>query len=152
MTNTVAKHLEAINAGTITKTNVIGLRKIFNHVARLDYGLSGNRSNATIADADKLFSAIYKHKPRVAGELHDSGLALLNNKRYAKQLAQVSHLLPLVSGFRLVDFEYFDRLHCVPIFEARDNESLYSGHDAALFQFRNIPWQSGGNGPEIVTE
>lgn len=35
------------------------------------------------------------------------------------------------------------RVHCVPVYQ------LY-GAGMQSFTFRNIPWQSGGNGPEIM--
>ena len=136
-------HLAAINAGEVTKTNVIGLRKALNHVARLRAGWSGNRSSATAADADAILASLAAKQPRVIGELHDSGVRVLTNKRYAKRwTANHAAVIAGLQGFRLVDFYEINRAHVTPVY-------LATGA-AGSFQFVNIPWQSGGDGPLVI--
>lgn len=143
MTPTTKKHLTAIESGSVTKSNVIGLRKAFNHRARLAQGLSGNRCNVTRAEADSLSRALETNAPRVAGELDESGRKLLLSRRHAKRLAPVADILADLAGFRLVGFYWTDSLHCTPIYRAESN-------DGRSFDFINQSWQSGGNGPEII--
>ncbi|WLJ71172.1 hypothetical protein [Sphingomonas phage Carli] len=137
-------HLEAIKSGTVTKTNVIGIRKAINHVERITRGYSGNRSNATVADVTAIERALADCEPVVSGELHDSGLKLLRSKRYAKRLEPVADIVANLESFRLVAYDRIgdSGLHSVPVYRATG-----AGRS---FLFRNVAWQSGGNGPEIV--
>jgi hypothetical protein len=146
MDSTAQKHLSAITAGEVTKSNVIGIRKAMNHVARLRAGWSGNRSNATALDVSRMVEALRMVEPRVVdGALCASGLKLLQSPRYAKRLAPVADIIAALDTFRLVRFDPIgDGLHVIPIYRA-------TATDGRSFLFRNIPWQSGGNGPEIVT-
>lgn len=155
MDKTAARHLAAIEAGKVTKSNVIGIRKILNHVARLRNGYSGNRSNAAPADADALCAAIWRKRPRVAGELHDSGLKVLQSPRYKKRLASVADIIADLSHFELVAFPHYDSgyFYTAPIYRA-------VARDGRGFNFRNLPWQavaySSGDdltsGPVILPE
>lgn len=140
-------HLESIRAGEVSKTTVIGLRKAINAQARRDRGLSVSMT-APALQGDELAEIereLADREPLVTGELHESGLRLLQGKRYAKQVDSVADLVPAIEAFRLVRFDRFGSgdLHCVPVYRA----CAPGGN----FLFRNIPWQSGGNGPEIIS-
>lgn len=143
MDKTAQKHLDAITSGNVTSTNVIGVRKILNHVARIERGWPGNRCNASPADADAILAAIHHHAPIVRGDLHASGVRLVTNKRYARQLTNVADKIAALQGFRLVDYIAPGKgYHCYPVYQAWGN--------AGSFTFYCVPWQSGGNGPEIL--
>lgn len=141
---TAQKHLAAIHAGTITKTNMIGIRKALNHVDRLRNGYSGNRSSVTPAEADALETALHACRPLVTGELHASGLALLRSPRYAKRLANYRDVIDAPDlRFQLMRFDRVGEFEkAVPVYRAATLKGS--------FEFFNIPWQSGGDGPEIV--
>lgn len=142
------RHLVAINAGTVTRSNVIGLRKALNANARRERGLSASRTcpTTTAEELEIIQAAIAARKPSVAGDLHETGLKALRNPRYAKRLGDVSR----VSEFRLAGFEWIDDLHAVALFEAHGKD--HRGFTTHLFTFRNVAWQSGGNGPEITED
>lgn len=141
------KHLDAIRAGKITRSNIIGMRKAFNAYERKDrgYSVSVTASQMTFDEYDQATQAIGFHKPRVIGELHEGGLKVLRSKRYAKRLAPVADIIAGRLHFRLIGFEWLDNTHCVPVYQAIDGASGRS------FKFRNVPWQSGGQGPEILS-
>ena len=113
MNKTAKKHLDAIDSGMITKTNVIGIRKLLNSLWRQErrYSTSCTSPKASFADADEIVAVIHKMKPIVTG-----------------------------------DFQEFKTgsspLH-YPIYRA-----IALNGDS--FDFYNIPWQSGGNGPELL--
>ncbi len=146
MDKTAQRHMDAIQSGEITRTNIIGIRKILNHVALVQRGWPGNRSNASPDDADALLGALYQHKPRVTGPWADSGLATLRSPRYRNRFdARQSAVFSAMNApqtFRLIDFEDIGRGHHVAVYQVSSR--------AGCFAFHNIPWQSGGNGPEIV--
>lgn len=144
--STMQKHLAAISSGKVEKTNIIGLRKAFNHVARTTNGWSGNRSNATHADVYDAVMAINECHPTVVGELHDTGLKVLRSPHYAKRWTAEQRAVIEAKHVRF-DLVRFDRLghhgeYAVPVYCVIALEGV--------FNFRNIPWQSGGNGPEVV--
>lgn len=155
-----ARHLAAIEAGTITRTNVIGIRKLLNGAARRAAGWSVGATTplGTLEQADAILAALDKYRPRVAGELHEGGLKVLRNRRYAKRLEPFAASIAALDHFRLVGFEDISRrgdgLYNVPVYAAWSTippkgDALDGGtHEA--FRFRNVPWQSGGDGPEIV--
>lgn len=143
------RHLDAIRAGEVTKTNVIGLRKAVNHVARLERGWSGNRSAATGGEVREALDALAKLEPRVAGELVDSGKKLLQSPRYRKRLSAVADIVASLDGFRLVRFDWIDATHVIPVYRATSPRGS--------FLFRNIPWQTAyyqgaESGPVLVGE
>lgn len=145
LTETYKRHLTAIGADAVTKTNIIGLRKVFNHQARIDNGLSGNRCNVTSKEAEALESALAEHQPRVVGELHDSGIKLLQSRRYRNRFNEyVTSIINQIDCFRLIGFEFIDNYHTVPVYRV-------IGKDGRKFKFRNVPWQSGGDGPEVLS-
>lgn len=135
--DTAKRHMRSICSDNVTRSTVIGLRKGFNHVARLEQRLSGNRSSVTREDAAQWREAIGVHMPRVTGELDESGRKLLRSKRYAKRLAPVAGIIADLACFRLVGFEAYDSsgLHFAPIFRAYDSRGRH-------FTFRNLPWQA----------
>jgi hypothetical protein len=142
----IARHMAAVTAGTVTKTNVIGMRKAINDMER------GGWPSDMIDAQFELEEAIAQRRPVVAGELHESGLKVLRNPRYAKRWTQEQRdIIEAATAFRLVRF---DRLgdrgrYSVPVFR------VVSPH--GWFTFRNIPWQTayyGGldDGPRVVPE
>ncbi len=148
--NTFQRHLDAIAGGTVTKSNVIGIRKAINHVERLRAGWSGNRSNVTPEQCDTLETALERRQPLVIGALHESGLALLRSKRYAKRLANYADVIANLKAFHLVRFDRIGNggRYAVPVYRATAGGENY-------FYFRNIPWQSAWtsgeeSGPVIV--
>ena len=142
MQTTMQKHLAAIQAGEVTKTNVIGIRKALNHVDRMSRGRPGNCSSATPAETDAVMSAIWETQPRVTGDLHESGLEVLRSPRYRKRLASVQPVIDALESFHLVDYDEVAGGYYVPVYEARS--------PGGSFTFRNVPWQSGGDGPEVL--
>lgn len=143
--STFAKHLDAIRSGAVDRSNVIGIRKALNMAARRSLGLSGSRTapKATDEELELLVDLLAEHRPRVVGELHDSGIKQLTDKRYRRQLQSVADVVDNLAGFRLVGFEYLGRdgLYTTPVYRAE-------GANGGSFAFINVPWQSGGNGPE----
>lgn len=147
MIKSAENHLAAIKSGKIERGNIIGLRKLINAGERDARGWSIGRTSAVVglADLDKIESAISEHHPTAVGELHAGGLAVLRNQKYKGRWNDLQRRV--IDGASRFDLLRFDRIgsngvHCVPVFRVinRDGES---------FVYRNIPWQSGGNGPEI---
>lgn len=142
------RHLDAIASGQVTASNIIGIRKAANHVARLRQGWSGYRSNATPAEVTAAFQALAKGEPLVRGESHAAGVRVLNNRRYANRwTAQERRVIETLHGFRLAGFECLDDSHHVPVFRALG--------ETGSFLFRNVPWQSADalgveSGPVVV--
>lgn len=141
-------HLEALRAGKITRRNVIGLRKALNADARRmnGWGVSQTAPKATPDQIETALEIITgKHSPIIIGELHESGVAQLQARRYRKQLEHVADIVADVARFRLVDFEMRGRYgdYAVPVYRA---ETI----DGRAFDFVNVPWQSGGRGPEVI--
>ncbi len=140
-------HLAAIQAGNVTKTNIIGIRKALNAMDRRSRGYSTGPTcpQLTFEECDEILGALYRHKPKVTGELHDSGIKVLRNRRYAKRLAPYAEIIASDDlAFKLIDFEDVARGYYVPIYEAASAKGS--------FAFRNVAWQSGGDGPEIVAD
>jgi hypothetical protein len=144
----IARHLAAVNAGTVEKTNIIGIRKAINELER-------NARNPP-EESDALFElecAIKEHRPRVTGALHDSGLKVLRNPRYAKRWNErEAGIISRLHHFELIRF---DRVGP----RGRYGQPVYRAVDVVgqSFAFRNIPWQTayyGGldDGPRIVPE
>lgn len=143
---TFQKHLAAVKSGEISKSNVVGIRKALNAGLRADDGLSNSCTSPEWSDQERyeIDLALREFRPRVVGELHDSGLKLLHSRRYAKRLAWQASRIVRIDHFRLCWFSAIDCLHVAPVYEA----CALSG--SPMFRFRNIAWQSGGDGPEII--
>lgn len=138
MSPTFKKHLAAIEAGEVTKTNVIGIRKAINHVERLRAGWSGNRSNVAPHEADALEVALAQREPRVLGELHDSGLKLLRSPRWRKRWNErQAGIIERLDHFSLVRFDRIGAsgIQAIPVYRA-------VATTGQSFLFRNIPWQT----------
>jgi hypothetical protein len=147
MKKTAQKHLNAIRSGFVDRSNVIGLRKLINASERKAAGYSVSVTACAVDwhDLDLIEDALADCKPIVTGALHDSGLALLRSPRYAKRLHYQQGFIARIHAFRLVRFDRIDAYNrvTVPVYRCEDATGSH------LFTFRNIPWQSGGNGPEI---
>lgn len=160
--NTYEKHMAAIESGEVSKTNVIGIRKAINHAERLRAGLSGNRSSVTVGEAMALRRALVDNRPKVTGELHETGLAVLRNRRYAKRWkAWQQQAIDAADHFRLVGFDLIGRrgAHAVPVYALWSKvppkgDAMDDGTYEA-FHFRNVPWQTAQyegeeSGPVVV--
>lgn len=139
-------HLKDIVAGTITKTNIIGLRKAFNAYSRNARGYGNGRTSPTLTfdERQELEAAIAEHRPIAGPDLEESGKILLKGARYAKRWTpEQQAIVSTLSHFRLERFENYTETDHVPVYRA-------IAKDGRSFLFRNIPWQSGGNGPEVL--
>lgn len=143
----IARHRAAITAGTVTKTNVIGIRKAINNMERGDWP-------SDMIDAQfELERAIVERQPTVAGELHETGLAVLRNPRYAKRWNEREQgIIDRLDHFKLLRFDRVGNRgrYSVPVFKAVD----VTGQS---FAFRNIPWQTAyyaglDDGPRVVPD
>jgi hypothetical protein len=139
-------HLAAIKSGTVNKSNVIGLRMAINANARRYRRLSAGRTAPKLSDYDLavLEEAVTDIEPRVDSTLHDSGLKLLRDPRYKRRLTHVADIVGAIESFRLVGFMRYGEwdLSCTPAYKACA--------PCGSFTFINIPWQSGGDGPEVL--
>jgi hypothetical protein len=148
MNRTYKKHMAAISNGIVDRENIIGIRKGINAMERRANGWSTSCTAPkwTFDEWDSLEDAIAQHRPRVVGVLHLSGLAILNSPRYAKRLQCQQSFIARIDHFRLCEFARIGARgdHCVPVYEACDSS------DSVMFRFQVVPWQSGGDGPEIV--
>lgn len=148
MNKTIKRHADAIQSGTVDRSNVIGLRKAFNAYERQSMRLSTSRTAPTMTDADResIEQLLADIRPVVAGQLSDSGFALLRNPRYRKQLASVADIIADLQTIKLVGFYCHDSrmLNYVPVYRACDSKGK-------SFPFYCVPWQSGGNGPQVAS-
>jgi hypothetical protein len=146
MNATAKKHMRAICSDSVEKTNIIGLRKIINAQWRKDHGYSVSRvaPKVTRQEVADLIREMEHHQPKVTGELHASGLKLLQDRRYRHRLEGVRDIIANLDCFRLIGFieagEYGG--HHVPVYRA-------IAKDGRKFTFYNVPWQSGGDGPQL---
>lgn len=147
MSKTIQRHIAAIRSGAVERTNVIGIRKALNADARAALGHHNGPTSPQLRDGelDDLMFELDRTRPRVIGDLHDSGLKLLRDRRYAKRLEAYRDIIEWPSHFELWGWQSFGRsgTHHIPIYRL-------VGQNGGSFKFMNIPWQSGGNGPEIV--
>lgn len=146
-TKTTQRHFDAIRAGEVTGANVRGMKMAINAYERQirGYGTGMTAPQLSGDDMNELEHLIRFHRPRVVGKLHDTGKALLQSRRYARRLESVAHIVADLDHFKLMGFEYLDETHVVPVYRAYDS-------DGNSFPFRNVPWQSGGDGPELLPQ
>jgi hypothetical protein len=139
------KHLAAIRSGNVTKTNVIGLRKALNADARrlAGYSVSSVAPKLKGAELAAIIAELEAKEPLVRGSLHESGVRIVTGPRYAKRFDSVRHVVDSLHGFRLVRFDDVAEVGAVPVYRAIGS--------AGSFLFRVIAWQSGGDGPELVS-
>ena len=151
---TFEKHLAVVKSGNVTKSNVIGIRKAFNEFSMRSYSRSTTAPQWTLEQVNAMEHALERYKPRVTGELHETGLTLLRSKRYAKRLAPVANIIAEICYFELIRFDPInpDARTCkwVPVYGA-------VSRGGRSFAFRNIPWQSAfyyglESGPTIEPE
>lgn len=69
---TFSKHLAAVQSGTVTKSNVIGIRKAMNAYERKAsrYSISRTCPEWTGSQVTEIERALDLHRPLVTGELH----------------------------------------------------------------------------------
>jgi hypothetical protein len=141
----IARHKAAVQSGRIEKTNIIGIRKAINAIER------GGETAAMIDAVFDLECAIAEHRPAVVGSLHDSGLKVLRNPRYAKRWTPAElQIIACADHFELIRFDRVGRRYSVPVYRV-------VSHDGQSFAFRNIPWQTAyfdglDDGPRVVPE
>lgn len=76
------------------------------------------------------------YKPLVCGDLHESGLRVLQSRRYAKRWTDEQRaIIADAAAFRLVRFDWLDSLHCNPVYQVETA-------DGRAFCFRVVPWQT----------
>lgn len=145
-------HLAAIESGTVTKTNVIGLRKAIKADDRRSRGYGTSATSPKLAgdELESILERLAALEPRVTGELVDSGRKLLQDRRYRKRLERVGDIVANLDGFRLVRFDWIGRDSVAPIYRAESS-------DGESFLFYSIPWQTAHyegleGGPHIVEE
>lgn len=146
----IARHLAAVTAGRVEKKNIIGIRKIIN---AMEIGkLRREPNEPELIDAIfRLEEAIAERRPLVVGELHESGLKVLRNPRYAKRWTERQlQIIACADRFELLRFDRIGRWQSVPVYRV-------VSHDGESFAFRNIPWQSAWtlgelDGPRVVSE
>lgn len=147
MSKAFQTHIDAIRSGRVEKRNIAGLRKAFNADARRGRGRSTGATapKATPEQLDEASECVTQCRPLVVGALHDSGLVVIRSKRNRRNLESVADLVPHVVRFRLVQFEMWGQYgdYFVPVYRAETE-------DGRGFRFVNVPWQSGGRGPQIV--
>lgn len=157
MIKSAEKHLAAIESGKIERGNVIGLRKLINASERKArrWSIGVTAAAVSLDDLDTIESAIARCRPVAVGELHEGGLAVLRNPKYKNRLADYAESIAAIDHFRLVRFDRLgsNGVHSVPVFQVwakiPPKGDALDGGTYLAFTFRNIPWQSGGNGPEI---
>lgn len=87
----------------------------------------------------------------LVGPLHDSGLKVLRNPRYAKRWTARQQLtIANLDHFELLRFDRVGRRYSVPVYRA-------VSRSGGSFAFRNIPWQTAyysglDDGPRVVPE
>lgn len=138
MKTAAQRHLAAIEAGQVTKSNVIGIRKALAHVDRLRRGWPGNRSNATPAEADEIEEALRLCEPTVTGELYETGMKVLRSPRWRKRWNERQAAIIAWPRAR-IDLVRFDRVgehgqYLVPVYRVIGLRGS--------FLFRNLPWQT----------
>ena len=137
-------HMKAIESGKLEKTNIIGIRKALNaNLRRLQSWSTGCTSpNITDSQVMQLHDTIMCVKPIAIGEMHDSGVKQLQSKRYKNRWTdRQAAIIADIDRFQVLFFTELNN-HYYPVF-------LCTGKNGESFTFYNIPWQSGGNGPEI---
>ena len=145
MTPTTTKHIAAIQAGTVSNSNIIGIRKLLNAYDRHRSGYSVScTAPADATDVDAVHAVereIAKYHPRADKALHDSGAARLHDRRYNARWTDAERaVIDTLSHFTLEGFTEFNN-SAIPVWRAH-------GADGQSFRFINPSWQSGGNGPE----
>jgi hypothetical protein len=142
-----SSHMADIQTGAVTGTNIRGIRLAINANERRRLGLSTSRTSPrlTSEELDLIEAAIDRIVPQVVGALHDSGVAVLTSRRNRKQLEKVEAIIKDLASIHLVRFDRIGTrgAYATPVYLVLDTEGR-------SFMFRNVPWQSGGNGPELV--
>jgi hypothetical protein len=141
MTKAIANHRAAILSGQVTKTNIIGIRKLFN-AAEMRY----LRREAPLPNESELWDLndlLVEHCPCVVGEWLESGKVQLRNPRYKRRWNErQAAVIADIAEIRLIGYEqrggnFFAQYRCV-------------GGNGDSFDYMNVAWQSGGDGPEII--
>lgn len=137
----MTNHLAAITKGVVDKSNVIGIRKALSAAERRErgYSVGSTAPKLTRKECNAIERALAEREPRVTGPLVETGLARLRNPRYRKRLECVADVIDGLTHFCLVGFD-----GGTPIYKACSAKRS--------FLFKNVAWQSGGDGPELVRD
>lgn len=146
MTSTYERHIAAIRH-TVTKSNIIGMRKAINAFERnrRGYSIGATAPEWSYSMVRALHEDTARYAPVITGDWHATGIATLQRavKRYPDRFnAYCAAVVADIWYFRLVDW-HCERLQHYPVIRA-------VARDGTHFDFYNIPWQSGGDGPKIV--
>jgi hypothetical protein len=151
---TFQKHLDAITSGKITRSNIIGIRKALNAWDRKSRGYSVGQTapRVTVGEINAAEHLIAKHHPTATGELHEGGLKVLRNRRYAKRWTPEQERI-------IHDAMRFDLIRFDPLANGQNWVPVYRvvSRYCESFAFRNIPWQSAWSlgeedGPRVVPD
>lgn len=145
MNGTYSRHMAAIESH-VTRTNIIGIRKALNafHRGANGWSVSVTSPAWTYDQFRSILSAVQRYQPVIAGNMHESGITTLQRaqKRYSGRFtARQCAVIDKIWQFRLIDWHLHDN-HYYPVIRAVGTNQDY-------FDFINIPWQSGGNGPIV---
>lgn len=151
--STFKKHLAAINAGEVTASNVIGLKKATSAFERRRAGWSVGMTapDWTVAEMAEIARALKTRQPTVAGPLHNSGLKQLRDRRYHKRWDErEAGIIARIDHFKLVGITGVGRRSHAAIFKAVDATGQ-------SFCFYNVPWQTADaegieGGPHVAFE
>lgn len=151
--STFKKHLTAILAGEVTKSNVIGLKKATSAFERKSagYSVSSTAPDWSVAEMQQVARALKANQPAVTGELHETGLKQLRDRRYASQWSEKQQgIIDRLDHFKLIGIISVGRRSYAAVFKAVD----VTGQS---FCFYNIPWQTAQaegllGGPHVIQE
>lgn len=134
------KHAKAIEAGEVTRSNVIGLKKAISADNRRRQGWSVSQTAPKLrgVELSKTLGRLTVVQPRVTGELVESGRKALADRRYRSRLKKAGALDIVdsgIAGFRLVDFWTEGDAGPYPVYEAQ-------GCNGRAFAFYHVPWQA----------
>lgn len=135
---TFKKHLDAIKAGQVTKSNVIGLKKATSAFERRRAGYSTGMTapDWTVKEMQEIATALRLCQPTVTGELHTTGVKQLRDRRYAKRWSAFERsVIDRIERFSLVAIIGVGRRSYAAVFKA-------IAADGQGFFFYNVPWQT----------
>lgn len=136
--STFQKHLAAILAGEVTKSNVIGLKKATIAFERKSagYSISSTAPDWSVTEMQQIARALKANQPTVTGELYETGLKQLRDRRYASRWSEKQQgIIDRLDHFKLVGIISVGRRSYAAVFKAVD----VTGQN---FCFYNIPWQT----------
>jgi hypothetical protein len=143
---TYYRHIAAIRH-TVTRSNIIGIRKALNAFHRNVNGWSISCTSPvwTYDMFRQAMDAVQRYQPVISGDMHESGIATLQRavRRYKGRFnAAQSAIIADIWHFRLAGW-HLDDNNYYPVIRV-------TARNGEWFDFINIPWQSNSNGPTVV--